>query len=84
MNALNLNWLGLASYVYPLTALLHKVVQNIKQYSWVVILIALDWPEMPRFFELVQLSLEFSLQYSVAIHNTKASMLGIQVCKLQK
>ena len=40
IDALNINWLGLTGYVYPPTALLHRVIQNIRQSSCLIILIA--------------------------------------------
>ena len=38
-DALNINWLGLTSYAYPPTALLHRVIQKIRQFSCLIIAI---------------------------------------------
>ena len=39
-DALNINWSGLAAYAYPPTALLHRVIQKIRQSSCLIIVIA--------------------------------------------
>ena len=62
IDALNINWLGLTAYAYPPTALLHRVIQKIRQSSCITILIAPDWPEMPWFWDLMQLSRYIPLQ----------------------
>ena len=52
MDALNISRSGLTAYSYPLTALLHKVIQKIRQSSCLIIVIAPDWPGMPWFWDL--------------------------------
>ena len=47
---------GLTAYAYPPTALLHRVIQKIKQCHCLIIVIAPGWPVMPWFWDLVQLS----------------------------
>ena len=49
IDALNINWTGLITYAYPPTALLHRVIQNIRQCHCLIIVIAPGWPEMPWF-----------------------------------
>ena len=50
----------------PPTALLHKVIQKIKQCHCLIIVIAPGWPGMPWFWDLVQLSTEIPLQLPVS------------------
>ena len=54
--ALNLNWTGLTAYAYPPTALLHRVIQKIRQCHCLIIVIAPGWTGIPWFWDLVQLS----------------------------
>ena len=61
IDALNINWLGLVAYAYLPTALLHRVVQKIRQCYCHVILIVPGWPGMAWFWDLVQLSTESPL-----------------------
>ena len=49
IDALNINWTNLTAYAYPPTALLHKVIQKIKQCHCLIIVIAPGWPGMPWF-----------------------------------
>ena len=56
IDALNINWSGLTAYAYPPTALLHRVIQKIRQCSCMIIIIFPGWPGMPWFWDLVQLS----------------------------
>ena len=65
IDALNINWTGLTAYAYPPTALLHRVIQNIRQCHCLIIVIAPGWPGMPWFWNLVQLSTEIPLQLLV-------------------
>ena len=44
IDALNINWTNLSAYAYPPTALLHKVIQKIKQCHCLIIVIAPGWP----------------------------------------
>ena len=62
IDALNINWSGLAAYAYPPMALLHRVIQKIKQSSCLIIVIAPGCPGTPWFWDLVQLSTEIPLQ----------------------
>ena len=66
IDALNLNWTGLTAYAYPTTALLHRVIQKIRQCHCLIIVIAPGWPGMPWFWDLVQLSTEIPLQLLVS------------------
>ena len=82
--ALRINWSALTAYAYPLTALLRRMIQNI-------ILIAPDWPGMPWFWDLIQLSTEIPLQLPLSttllkqsttkcfttIHNISTSTPGV-------
>ena len=66
IDALNINWTGLTAYAYPPTALLHRVIQKIRQCHYLIILISPGWPGMPWFWDLVQLSSEIQLQLPVS------------------
>ena len=61
IDALNINWTGLTAYAYPPTALLHRVIQKIRQCHCLIIVIAPGWPGMPWFWDLVQLSIPLQL-----------------------
>ena len=58
IDALNINWTGLTAYAYPPTALLHRMIQKIRQCHCLIIVIAPGWPGMPWFWDKVQLSTE--------------------------
>ena len=73
IDALNINWTGLTAYAYPPTALLHRVIQKIKQCNCLIILIAPGCPGMPWFWDLVQLSTEIPLQLPVSTTLLKQS-----------
>ena len=73
IDALNINWTSLTAYAYPPTALLHKVIQKIKQCHCMIIVIAPGWPGMPWFWDLVQLSAEIPLQLPVSTTLLKQS-----------
>ena len=73
IDALNINWTNLTAYAYPLMALLHKVIQKIKQCHCLIIVIAPGWPGMPWFWDLVQLSTEIPLQLPVSTTLLKQS-----------
>ena len=47
IDALNINWSGLTAYAYPTIALLHRVIQKIRQCNCLIIAIAPGWPGMP-------------------------------------
>ena len=64
--ALNINWTGLTAYAYPPTALLHRVIQKIRQCHCLIIVTAPGWPGMPWFWDLVQLSPKVPLQLPVS------------------
>ena len=70
---LNLNWMGLTAYAYPPTALLHRVIQKMRQCHCLIIVIAPGWPGMPWFWDLVQLSAEIPLQLPVSTTLLKQS-----------
>ena len=72
IDALNINWTNLTAYAYPPMALLHKVIQKIKQCHCLIIVIAPGWPGMPWFWDLVQLS-EIPLQLPVSTTLLKQS-----------
>ena len=73
IDALNIDWTGLTAYAYPPTALLHRVIQKIRQCNCLIILIAPGWPGMPWFWDLVQLSTEIPLQLPVSTTLLKQS-----------
>ena len=73
IDALNINWTNLMAYAYPPTALLHKVIQKIRQCHCLIIVIAPGWPGMPWFWDLVQLSTEIPLQLPVSMTLLKQS-----------
>ena len=73
IDALNINLTSLTAYAYPPTALLHKVIQKIKQCNCLIIVIAPGWPGMPWFWDLVQLSTEIPLQLPVSTTLLKQS-----------
>ena len=56
IDALNINWSGLTAYAYSPMALLHRVIQKIRQCNCLIIVIAPGWPGMPWFWDLVQLN----------------------------
>ena len=60
IDALHINWLGLTAYAYPPMALLHRVIQKIRQckYNCLIIVMAPGWPWVPWFWDLVPLSTE--------------------------
>ena len=66
IDALNINWMGLTAYAYPPTALLHRVIQKIRQCHCLIIVIAPGWPGIPWFWDQVQLSTEIPLQLLVS------------------
>ena len=51
-DALNINWSGLTAYAYPPTALLHRVIQKVRQSNCLIIIIAPGWPGMPWLCQL--------------------------------
>ena len=73
IDALNINWTGLTAYAYLATALLHRVIQKIRQCHCLIIVIAPGWPGMPWFWDLVQLSTEIPLQLPVSTTLLKQS-----------
>ena len=73
IDALNIDWTNLTAYAYPPTALLHKVIQKIKQCHCLIIVIAPGWPGMPWFWDLVQLSTEIPLKLPVSTTLLKQS-----------
>ena len=73
IDALNINWSGLTAYACPPTALLHRVIQNIRQCNCLIIVIAPGWPEIPWFWDLVQLSTEIPLQLPLSTTFLKQS-----------
>ena len=46
IDALNINCSGLTAYAYPPTALLHRLIQKVRQSNCLIIVIAPDWPRM--------------------------------------
>ena len=77
IDALNINWTGLTAYAYPPTALLHRVIQKVRQCHCLIILIATGWPGMPWFWDLFQLSTEIPLQLPVSTTLLKQSHIYI-------
>ena len=64
---------GSHCYAYPPTALLHRVIQKIRQCHCLIIVIAPGWPGMPWFWDLVQLSTEIPLQLPMSTTLLKQS-----------
>ena len=73
IDALNISWSSLVAYAYPPTALLPKVIQKVRQYNCLLILIAPGWPGMPWFWDLVHLSVEIPLQLPASPNLLKQS-----------
>ena len=73
IDALNINWTSLTAYAYPPMALLHRVIQKIRQCHCLIIVIAPGWPGMPWFWDLVPLSTEIPLQLPVSTTLLKQS-----------
>ena len=73
IDALNINWTGLTAYASPPTALLHRVIQKIRQCYCLIIVIAPGWPGMPWFWDLVQLSTEIPLPTS-SVNNSSQTV----------
>ena len=77
IDALNINWTGLTAYAYPPTALLHRVIQKIRQCYSLIVVVAPGWPGMLWFWDLVQLSTEIPLQLPVSTTLLKQSHNGV-------
>ena len=73
IDVLNINWSGLTASAYLPTALLHRVIQKIRQSNCIIMLIAPGWPGMPWFWDLVQLSTLIPLQLPVSTTLLKQS-----------
>ena len=73
IDALNINWMSLTAYANPPMALLHRVIQKIRQCYCLIIVVAPGWPGMPWFWDLVQLSTEIPLQLPVSTTLPKQS-----------
>ena len=54
------------SYAYPPMALIHRVIQQIRQFNCLIIVIAPGLLGMPSFWNLVKLSTEIPLQLPVS------------------
>ena len=62
MDALSLNWEGLDAYVFPPVSLLSKLVSKVlDQGVRRLVLIAPGWPNMPWFWDLVNMSVQVLL-----------------------
>ena len=62
VDALSLSWEGLDPYAFPPAAILGKVVEKLQDSPCNrLILIALGWPNMPWFWDLVTMSSQFPL-----------------------
>ena len=86
IDTLNINWSSLTAYAYPPMALLHRVIQEIRQSSCLIIVIAPGWPGMPWFWDLeIPLQLPVSrtllnsptIMCSTVIHNISTSTPGV-------
>ena len=64
-------------------ALLHRVIQRIRQCHCLIIVIAPSWPGMPSFWDLVQLSTEIPLQLPVSTTLLKQSHSYVFHCNPQ-
>ena len=63
MPALSLPWKDLAPYAFPPAAILGKVVEKLQDYPCRrIILIAPGWPNMPLFWDLVNMSRQIPLR----------------------
>ena len=65
IDALNINWSGLTAYAYPPTALLHRVIQKIRQCNCLIIVIAPGFSNNP------------TIMCFTAIHNILTSTPGV-------
>ena len=62
VDALSLSWEGLDPYAFPPAAILGKVVEKLQDYPCSrIILIAPGWPNMPWFWDLVEMSSQIPL-----------------------
>ena len=62
VDALSLSWENLDAYVFPPTAILDKVVEKLQDLPYQrLILIAPGWPNMPWFWDLVEISSQIPL-----------------------
>ena len=62
VDALSLSWENLDPYAFPPAAILGKLVEKLKDYPCNrIILIALGWPNMPWFWDLVAMSSQIPL-----------------------
>ena len=62
VDALSLSWENLDPYAFPLAAILGKVVEKLQDYPCSrIILIAIGWPNMPWFWDLVAMSSQIPL-----------------------
>ena len=62
VDALSLSWEGLDPYAFPPAAILGKVVEKLQDYPCNrIILIAPEWPNMPWFWDLVEMSSQIPL-----------------------
>ena len=70
VDALSLPWEGLDPYAFPPAVILDKVVENLQDYSCRrIILIALGWPNMPWFWDLVAMSNQIPLSLLKLAHS---------------
>ena len=62
VDALSLSWEGLDPYAFPPAAILGKVVEKLQDYPCSrIVLIAPGWPNMPWFWDLVEMSSQIPL-----------------------
>ena len=74
IDALNINWSGLTALpCLPSDGSPSRVIQKIRQYKCLIIIIAPGWPGMPWFWDLVKLSTEIPLQLLVSTTLLKQS-----------
>ena len=77
LNALNIDKMGLTAYACPPTALLHKVIQKVKQCHCLIIVIAPGWRGMSWFWDLVELLTEIPFQLPVSTTLFKQSHIYV-------
>ena len=79
----NINWSGLTAYAYTPMALLQRVIQKIRRWNCLIIVLAPGWPGMPWLWDLVQLSTEIPVQLPASTTLLKQSHNYVFHCNPQ-